>query len=377
MSCTCSRCLLSEDVPGLLVDADGICSVCREYDRKWGDWNERRAERLVALNGVLDWARGKKRPYDVLVPLSGGKDSTYVLYICRERFGLRCLAVTWDNGFLTEHARENIKNAVDLLGVDHLYYGISSQLLIRLYRHFFLETGFFCPVCMRGIRVAVERAASAFGVSLVITGTSSRTEEYIAPEFFQGGGLRFFKAVLKGCPLEREAEVLMYGDDWTRRMERVLTSYSEIALPDYLDWNYDEIFRIISNELGWRAPVLDAEHADCKANNIVDYFRYIKFPALVPEMLRFSKLVTAGQMTKKEALRRVAENRAAVAEPDNLDWFLDTLEVSREQLDKLVADPLRHMKYIEEPGRLWRILRTLKHWLLGAALGWRSPLKSY
>jgi len=94
-------------------------------------------------------------------------------------------------------------------------------------------------------------------------------------------------------------------------------------------------------------------------------------------MLRFSKLVTAGQMTKKEALRRVAENRAAVAEPDNLDWFLDTLEVSREQLDKLVADPLRHMKYIEEPGRLWRILRTLKHWLLGAALGWRSPLKSY
>ena len=84
----CSNCLLSIYVPGVQVSIDGICSVCHEYDELWGKWDEVKVERRKSLEDILNKARGKNLPYDVLVPLSGGKDSVYILYLCREQFNL-------------------------------------------------------------------------------------------------------------------------------------------------------------------------------------------------------------------------------------------------------------------------------------------------
>ena len=378
MSMSCERCLLSDAVPGVEVGTEGVCSVCRQHDETWGNWEERKGERLSALQRMFEDCRRKKRPYDVLVPLSGGKDSTYVLYLCRRQFGLNCLAVTWDNGFLTTHARENIERATSALGVDHIYYRVNEALLMRLYRHFFVKTGMFCPVCMRGIGVTTEMAARAFNVPLVVNGTSRRTEEHIAPEFFQSGELSFFRAVLTGDPLERAGKPLMYSRDWKRavayhifwwtHIERVFHS-AAICLPDYVDWYYDEIFRTITGELGWSAPHPDAEHADCKVDGIVAYMRQKKFPALPPGLLRYSKLVTAGQMTREEALGTVSELGCELTEPKNLAWFLNTLGISRAEFDQVLSDPLRHMQYRREPGRVWRFCRATKRVFLNPLLG--------
>ncbi|UCG16677.1 MAG: hypothetical protein JSV19_01310 [Phycisphaerales bacterium] len=291
------------------------------------------------------------------------------------------MAVTWDNGFLTDHARDNIKNAVDTLGVDHIYYGVNRQLLMRLYRFFFLRTGMFCPVCMRGIGVATEMAASAFNVPLVVNGTSERTEEHVAPEFFQTGPLDFFKNILKGDPLEIEASALMYRGDWKRvvsyhlfwwtKIERVFSS-AVICLPDYVHWDYDEVFRRITTDLGWKAHRADAEHTDCEVENIVQYMRQRKFPALTPELLRFSKLVTAGLMDRDEALAKVSERGDAIREPGNMDWFLGALGLSEAEFEEVLRDPLRHMKYRSEPGWLWRACRAAKRAIVNPLLRARN-----
>ena len=353
-SVACSRCLLSTDVPGVQLEEGAVCSVCREHDRLWTDWNEAKEERLAALKKTLDRARKKKRIYDVVVPLSGGKDSTYALYLCRRRFDLKCLAVTFDNGFLSEYARENARNACDILGADHMYYGLNRQVLMYLYRFFFLKTGFFCPVCMRGIQVAISRAQIAFDVPLAIRGTSRRTEEHVAPEFFLPGNPSFLENVLEGSPLQERSSVLLHPVGFA-------SSPPEIELPAYVEWDHKEIYKTIAGELGWKAHTADAEHSDCRVHNIVSYIRYSKFPALVPELLRFSKLVTAGQMTREEAERRVSENKDSIGEPDNLAWFLGALGISREEMDGVLADPLRHMKYTKERSRAWRRLRALRH----------------
>lgn len=353
---SCSRCLLNTEVPGIKVDEEGICSACREYDRVRGDWDKYKKENVAKLEKILDNARKKKSIYDVVVPLSGGKDSTYVLYLCKKHFSLNCLAVTWDNGFLSEHARENIRNACELLGVDHMYYGINMKLLIRLYRFFFLKTGFFCPVCMRGIQVAISRAQLSFSVPLAVRGTSRRTEEHISHEFFIPGDLSFLENVLQDNPLKKEASALLYPVG-------ILSSPPQIQLPNYIEWDYDEIYKTIKNELGWEAHSNDAEHADCKVADIVDYIRYKKFPVLIPEMLRFSKLVTAGQMTKEDAQRRVAENRSAIREPDNIVWFQNALGITGEEMDSVLAEPLCHMKYKRQRSRVWRRIHSLKHQL--------------
>jgi hypothetical protein len=368
MSQECSRCLLNGQVPGVQIHADGLCSVCTSSDRAWDDWNRNKSTYHDQLLRMFDKARRRRRPYDALVPLSGGKDSTYVLYLCTKRFNLRCLAVTWDNGFLSEFARRNIENTVSKLNVDHLYYGLNHETLMKLYRLFFLKTGIFCSVCMRGIATTVGRTARAFDIPLIIAGTSLKTEEHVSPEFFESGELSYFKNVLAGEDLYDGAEPLMYGNSWFHILERALTTV-QINLPDYVEWDYDEIFRTISSELDWHAHSDDAEHSDCLVDNIVHFFRYAKFPALVPEMLRFSKLVTIGRMTRQEAESRVFDHREAVTEPENLQWFLDRLNITASEMDQVLADPLRHMGYFGSESRVRQSLRTVKRRVVDPLLG--------
>lgn len=354
---SCKRCLLSTEVPGVKVSEKEICSVCENYDKQWGDWELRKKEKLITLEKMIDRARAKKQIYDVLVPLSGGKDSCYLLYILRKKYDLKCLAVTWDNGFLTDHARLNIGNTCRILGVDHLYYGLSKPLLMKLYRYFFLNTGFFCPVCLRGISTTIFRAQISFNIPLTITGTSIRTEEYVNPAYFLGGDFSFLENVLENSPLKKEAEVLLTPMG-------IFSSPPAIKFPDYIDWDYNRIFETITNELGWTAHSPNAEHSDCIVDNIVHYIRFIKYPALIPEMLRYSKLVTCGQLDRNEAERRVAEKKESLKEPSNLNIFLNALEISRTDMENVLSDPDRHLKYLKERSRIIRRLKALGKRLL-------------
>jgi hypothetical protein len=116
----CKRCLLTSEVPGVRIEESGMCSVCTGCERDWGAWDKDKVGKSRELDGILQRVQKKGRLYDVLVPLSGGKDSVYVLYYAKKMLKLKCLAVTFDNGFLSDHARKNIEKACTQLGVDHI-----------------------------------------------------------------------------------------------------------------------------------------------------------------------------------------------------------------------------------------------------------------
>ncbi len=350
---SCKRCLLNTDVPGVSIGDSGLCSVCTDSDRVWSKWELEKNEKQSELENILYKSKSKKNVYDVLVPLSGGKDSTYVLYLCCKIFNLNCLAVTWDNGFLTDRARSNIQKACEVLGVDHLYYGLSKPLLMELYRYFFLKTGFFCPVCMRGIGIAVFRTQLAFNIPLSIRGTSLRTEEYVHPAFFLDGEISFLENVLENSPLISKAEILLTPLG-------TFFSPPSIKLPDYVEWDYDIIYETITRELGWTSQSPDEEHSDCKVDDVVNYIRYRKYPALIPEMLRYSKLVSCKQLSREEAEKKVSENISSLQEPSSLNFFLNELNISREEMENVISDPLKHIKYITKRNRILRRLKYIK-----------------
>jgi hypothetical protein len=349
----CSRCLLTNKIPGVLIKKDGLCSVCDEHDRKWGNFHKTEKERLAVLDKILESARKKNRLYDVLVPISGGKDSIYTLYLLRKKYKLKCLAVTFDNCFLTDLARENIKNACEILEVDHIYYGLSKPHLMKLYRYFFLKTGFFCPICMRGIYVTHMRAQIAFNIPLAVKGSSHRTEEHISSEYFLPGEINFIENVLEDSGMKNDSELLLIQAGFIR-------SLPTIQLPDYIDWNYKEVFETIKNKLKWMEEKDESEHSDCRVTNIVDYIRFRKFPALIPGLLRFSKLITCNQMMKEEAVRKLSCEIEEMHEPENLKWFLNELGISQAEMDEVLEDPMRHMKYLKKHSPVLRRIKALE-----------------
>ena len=118
----CSHCILPETYPKISFNKQEICSICSNY-KGFVPQSE------TILTNCTKIAKRKNRIYDALVPLSGGKDSTYILYLAKKVYGLNVLAYTFDNGFLTDFALKNIKSALEILNVDHIFWKPNWDIL--------------------------------------------------------------------------------------------------------------------------------------------------------------------------------------------------------------------------------------------------------
>lgn len=139
----CTRCLLPASIKGITFDEEGVCNHCRDYERNFAAWDSIKDRKSQEFQQLLEKAKSLKRPYDCLVPLSGGKDSTYALYLATKVYNLRTLAVTLDNGYLSNPAKENIKNALANCNADHFFYHINKANSTILFRKFVLKAGNF------------------------------------------------------------------------------------------------------------------------------------------------------------------------------------------------------------------------------------------
>jgi N-acetyl sugar amidotransferase len=128
----CTACILPDTRPGLVLRDDGVCSACRSHGRDAPaiDWDARRErfEELVRETRALD------RPYDCVIPVSGGKDSTWQVLTCLEH-GLKPLAVTWRTPARTALGQRNLDNLI-AQGVDHVDFTVNP----RVERRFLLKT---------------------------------------------------------------------------------------------------------------------------------------------------------------------------------------------------------------------------------------------
>jgi hypothetical protein len=133
----CTRCVLPAAFPGLVLDEHGVCQYCRAEPDP-GQAAERRAHLRQGMEEAITRARQNDAPHQCIVAYSGGKDSTYTLLMLVRDYGLRCLAVTVDNGFLSETAMDNCRCVSDALGVDHIFFkpafGIMQQIYLRSLR---------------------------------------------------------------------------------------------------------------------------------------------------------------------------------------------------------------------------------------------------
>ena len=120
----CQRCILPDTRPGLEIGPDGICSACASHARVKTavDWEQRRG----AFEAVVANAQRRSHGYDCVIPVSGGKDSTWQVVKCLE-YGLNPLAVTWKTPARTEVGARNLRNLVNL-GVDHIDYQVNPQV---------------------------------------------------------------------------------------------------------------------------------------------------------------------------------------------------------------------------------------------------------
>lgn len=177
----CRRCVIPDTRPHIVFDADGICNACRSHNTRTDiNW----AEREKAFRGVVANAKARSKGYDCLIPVSGGKDSTWQVIKCLE-YGLTPLAVTWAPPGRTPIGQANLDNLVRL-GVDHIDYKVSPKVEAKLMIKALERFGSAGVPMHLGLFNIPLTVAVRFRIPLVVWGENSAFEYGSKEEATQG-----------------------------------------------------------------------------------------------------------------------------------------------------------------------------------------------
>ena len=124
----CRNCVLSDSMPNIKFDSNGICNYC-QISKKIEFIGE---EKLIE---ILDSHRSSEKKYDCIVTVSGGRDSTYTLLKMVKDYKMKVLAVNYANPFTDPVAKKNIENAVKTLNIDLIQFQFENNMHEKTFKH--------------------------------------------------------------------------------------------------------------------------------------------------------------------------------------------------------------------------------------------------
>ena len=168
----CSNCLAMSTRPRITFDQRGWCNACRWTEtKKTLDW----AKRLSELEFLLDKHRSSDGSFDCLVPLSGGKDGSYVAHNLKKKFGMNPLCVTITPALPLELGEMNLRSFVES-GYNHISVNPAFEAMRTLNKEGFIEMGFPYYGWLISILAAPIKVAAKFGINLIFYGEDGEVE---------------------------------------------------------------------------------------------------------------------------------------------------------------------------------------------------------
>lgn len=312
----CKKCVLPESKPDIWLDDNGICNIC-DLHEKSKNTNLNSAKPLeIDFVRLINKYRGKHK-YDCLVMLSGGKDSTASLYYSKIKYKLNPLAFTFDHGFETEEAMENIKNAVEILGVDFLYF--KTDFIKDMFKKIIesKSKAVICHPCSIWYMQLTFEIAERYDIPIIIAGwTKGQSNAEVmtkcacnidAPEFASMSmATRLFLYTLKSDPKYKN-----FPSSMEVLLKEANKSHKTLVLSPhwFLDTHPDEYTEILKKELNWKFPLLSypAKSTNCYMNFVSVYYS-MKHYGYTHYHVEMSKMIRANLLTREEALKNLEIN---------------------------------------------------------------------
>ena len=360
MTATCTRCLVSEKLFGVELENGRECNYCRHWDAHGRTFRD--FDRLLPIfEDRIEGIRGRYE-YDALVGISGGKDSTYVLQRLVKDYGLKILAVTFDNGFLTDYAKNNIRSIVEKLGVDHYFIRPDREIHKSFYRAALAGLGDPCPACAMAGYFNFTRVCHEKKIPFFIHG---RSPYQMFRNFYEGSGDLFIRMVQRGIEEYSPEKLIslhtmidgklrelldrLFDNDEGK--ERVYAEFfvdprelSRDLVPEHLGFfvyhPYDEenMKQVIEREAKYKRPKEDGllGHGDCMIHDASAWlFEQLHGASMV--MLEVAAMVRHGSLTHAEARDMLDRNAMSEsrAKP-SIEHLCDSLGISREKFTRIV-----------------------------------------
>lgn len=345
----CTKCVMPHSKPDLHIDDEGVCNACKSYEkREVIDWDARRKELTV----ILDRYRSMNASsWDCIVPVSGGKDSTYQV-VRMLQLGMNPLCVTATTCDLSDIGRKNIEN-IKNLGVDYIEFSPNKKIRAKLNRIGLTQVGDISWPEHVGIFTIPVRAAVQYGVPLIVWGENSQNE-YGGPaaasennvlnrrwleEF--GGLLGLRVSDLIGMEGIEARHLIPYSYPTDEELMRV--GVTGIFLGYYIPWDgYSNA--LIAQANGFttlnttvEGSIVNYENLDNYQTGIHDYFKFLKFGFGRATDIACLHL-RRGRITRQDALEMVRRHDGKfpwsyLGKP--LEQILEPLELSVDEFIKI------------------------------------------
>ncbi len=332
----CVRCPQDTTIPGIEFDKDGFCNFCRLHDKMERIFpNDERGEEILSriISKIKKKEKGKN--YDCVVGISGGRDSTYLLYKTVKDWELRPLAVHFNDGFDNPIAGENMVKACKKLGVE-LRTITSDWKEGKDLKISFLKAS--VPDLNMGTDIGI--AASLYGVACeegiknIFIGQSFRTEgiKPLSWSFLDGKYLKSVQKkfgtveLKKWCP-ERPGFNLGPKEIFYYTIIKRIKTFTPFYYLNYVRKDAEEV---IKKELDWVYP--GAHYFDDLYHSLIKYVTRKKFEFDM-NLNSDAALVRSGQLSYSEAIKR-AHGVYKIEDPKIIDLCIKRLGITKEDFDE-------------------------------------------
>lgn len=353
--------------PRIEFDDAGSCNACQwKEEKKILDWSERKKE----LESLLDQYRNKNGSgFDCIVPVSGGKDGSYVAYNLKHKYGMNPLAVTIRPALSLPLGDENLSNFIDS-GFNHIQVSPDSKVMQKLNKMGFIEKGFPYYGWLIAIKSAVIQVAINFNIPLIFYGEDGEVEyggstesrnnplydiEYMKRVYFEGGYEKVLDIVSKQEGVS-EGSLAFWRFPTAKEVEE-----HELA---FTHWSYFEPWD------SYRNYVVAKEHCGLKEKDegnsgtftnfaqndqalyaLHAYMMYLKF-GFGRATQDAGIEIRRGAMTREQAMNLVSMFDNQYPE-EYLELYLDYYEMTKEEFDA-VLDKWVNEDLFEKIDGIWQ-----------------------
>lgn len=343
----CKKCLYPDTKPQLQFDKNNVCSACVNNLLKENmDWDKKRE---VFLRIIEKYRSKDGSNYDCIIPVSGGKDSTFQTYVMKETFGLNPLVVNFHPLDQTEVGRKNLEN-LKRLGVDCIEFSPKPNVYSKLAKFGLIELGDFQWPEHIGIFTVPVQIAIKYKIPLIIWGenpqfeygtlTDINEETVLDKKWTEKHGGYFLDKI-------KPQDMVKYGFEMKDLMPYLYPSDEEIReigvtgvfLGSYVKWDIFKQLNLVKklgfseNNESKEGTYLRWENLDVYFTVFHDYFKFLKY-GFGQATDHASIEIRYGRITRDHGIELVKKHEGKIPRK-YLKEFLQAAEITENEFHKI------------------------------------------
>lgn len=351
----CTRCIYDERVPSITFDSEGVCNYCHQINSLIDEYGTGRSKGEETLAGLVETMKreGRGKKYDCVIGVSGGTDSSYMLYLAKQ-WGLRPLAVHYDNTWNSAIATQNIHVVLKALDIDLFTWVVNNKEVDDIFRSFFLA-GVAELEASTDLAYAevLQYAAWKHGIRTILEGHTF-VNEGITPlgrNYFDGKYIkeihrRYGRMRMASYPLMTFNRMMFWSA--VARIRKVRPFW-------YLDYSKEEARAFLEKEYGWK--YYGGHHLE---NRMTAFFHSVYLPQKFGGDMRNNTLAALARQHKLSREEAWSEYMLPPHVEEGLvEYFKKRLEISDELYDRKMREAPRMWTEFPTYKRRFEKLRPL------------------